>query len=249
MKIVIEQKHIDLLRAYNIYTNPAGVYDKGWFKLGDQINCIPDSGMESYSGHFAAGFSNLGAFSHTKTLLSAQITVGRYCSIGARVSILVEPLASNRLSNCGFESTKFAMWTDLKKAEGVDIPYNPVQSLQEPIVIGNDVWIGNDVSLRKGVRIGDGAVVMSGSVVMHDVAPYTVVAGYPAKVISHRFAKKTAVDLKKSEWWKYKFTDFASMDVKNPEAFLIKFLAMKSNGLASVLEENRLDISKLLLEA
>ena len=249
MKITIEQKHIELLQAHHIYTNPAGLYDRGWFKLGDQINCVPNSLIEAYSGHFASGFSNLGTFSHSKTVLPAQIVVGRYCSIGAKVSVLVEPLASNRLSNCGFESTKFAIWSDFKKAESVDIPYSPVQSLQEPIVIGNDVWIGNDVSLRKGVRIGDGAVVMSGTVVMHDVAPYTVVAGYPAKVISHRFAKKTAVDLKKSEWWKYKFTDFAGMDTKNPEAFLGKFSAMKNDGLIAALEENRLDISKLLLEA
>lgn len=249
MKITIEQKHIELLQAHHIYTNPAGLYDRGWFKLGDQINCLPNSMIEAYSGHFASGFSNLGAFSHSKTVLPAQIVVGRYCSIGAKVSVLVEPLASNRLSNCGFESTKFAMWSDFKKSESVDIPYSPILSLQEPIAIGNDVWIGNDVSLRKGVRIGDGAVVMSGTVVMHDVAPYTVVAGYPAKVISHRFAKKTAVDLKKSEWWMYKFTEFAGMDIKNPEAFLSKFLAMKNDGVTPVLEENRLDICKLLLEA
>ncbi len=249
MKITIEQKHIELLQAHHLYTNPAGLYDRGWFKLGDQINCVPNSLIEAYSGHFASGFSNLGTFSHSKTVLPAQIVVGRYCSIGAKVSVLVEPLASNRLSNCGFESTKFAMWSDFKKAEGVEMQYDPIRSPQELMVIGNDVWIGNDVFLRKGVKIGDGAVVMSGSVVMHDIAPYTVVAGYPAKIISHRFSKKTAVDLKKSEWWKYKFTDFSSMDTKNPEAFLRKFLTMRNEGSISIMEENRFDISKLLLEA
>lgn len=55
-----------------------------------------------------------------------------------------------------------------------------------PIKIGNKVWVGFNSIILKGVVIGDGAVVGAGSVVTKDVAPYTVVAGNPAK-----FIKKT----------------------------------------------------------
>ncbi|MBT9288472.1 acyltransferase [Prosthecodimorpha staleyi] len=54
-----------------------------------------------------------------------------------------------------------------------------------PIAIGNDAWIGFGATVLKGVTIGEGAVVAARSVVTKDVAPYTVVAGFPAKVIRH----------------------------------------------------------------
>lgn len=53
----------------------------------------------------------------------------------------------------------------------------------EPITIGNNVWIGGSATILPGVSIGDNAVVGAGSVVTRDVAPNTVVAGNPAKVI------------------------------------------------------------------
>ena len=49
--------------------------------------------------------------------------------------------------------------------------------------IGNKAWIGFNATILKGVRIGEGAVVGAGSVVTHDVPPYTVVAGNPARTV------------------------------------------------------------------
>ena len=54
------------------------------------------------------------------------------------------------------------------------------------IVVGDDVWIGAHAAILAGVTIGNGAVVGAGAVVTHDVAPYTVVAGIPARVIKRR---------------------------------------------------------------
>ncbi len=56
----------------------------------------------------------------------------------------------------------------------------------KPIVIGNDVWIGARVIILPGVSIGNGSVIGAGSVVTHDVEPYTVVAGNPARIIRKR---------------------------------------------------------------
>jgi galactoside O-acetyltransferase len=52
-----------------------------------------------------------------------------------------------------------------------------------PVRIGNRVLIGFNTVILKGVTIGDGAVVGVGSIVTKDVAPYTVVAGVPARAI------------------------------------------------------------------
>ena len=52
-----------------------------------------------------------------------------------------------------------------------------------PIHICDKAWIGMNVIILKGVTIGEGAVVGAGSVVTHDVSPWTVVAGNPAREV------------------------------------------------------------------
>ena len=52
--------------------------------------------------------------------------------------------------------------------------------------IGDRAWIGPNVTILHSVTIGEGAVVAAGAVVTKDVAPYTLVAGIPAKKIGDR---------------------------------------------------------------
>lgn len=52
-----------------------------------------------------------------------------------------------------------------------------------PIRIGSNVWIGFDACVLPGVTIGEGAIVGARSIVVEDVAPYTIVAGNPARLI------------------------------------------------------------------
>ncbi len=52
-----------------------------------------------------------------------------------------------------------------------------------PVHIANRVWIGGGAIILPGVRIGEGAVIAAGAVVNRDVAPYTLVAGQPARLI------------------------------------------------------------------
>ena len=51
------------------------------------------------------------------------------------------------------------------------------------VVIEEGVWVASHAMVLGPVRIGRHAVVAAGSLVLDDVAPYTVVAGRPAKVI------------------------------------------------------------------
>ncbi len=55
---------------------------------------------------------------------------------------------------------------------------------ERPVMVGNDAWIGANTCVLRGVTIGEGAIVGAGSVVTHDIPPFTVAAGNPARVIS-----------------------------------------------------------------
>ena len=67
-----------------------------------------------------------------------------------------------------------------------DINHPQFIDTYKPIVIKNYVWIGMRATILAGVTIGEGAVVMAGAMVTHDVPPYAVVGGVPARVISQR---------------------------------------------------------------
>jgi acetyltransferase-like isoleucine patch superfamily enzyme len=75
--------------------------------------------------------------------------------------------------------------TILSSSHRMDVPI-PVQGSGKvfgAVDIGEDVWIGSHVVIRMGLKVGDGAVIGAGSIVTRDVAPNTIVAGNPARVI------------------------------------------------------------------
>ena len=52
-----------------------------------------------------------------------------------------------------------------------------------PVVVKDKAWIGFNASVLKGVTIGEGAVIGANSVVTHDIPPYALAAGNPARVV------------------------------------------------------------------
>lgn len=60
------------------------------------------------------------------------------------------------------------------------------------VVIGDDVWVGFGAIILTGVTVGRGAIVAAGTVVTHDVAPYSIVAGNPARGVGQRFTADVA---------------------------------------------------------
>ena len=65
-----------------------------------------------------------------------------------------------------------------------------------PVIVEDNVLIGANAVVIEGCRVGHDAVVAAGAVVVSDVAPNTVVAGCPARVIKvkdEKTASKTAL--------------------------------------------------------
>jgi acetyltransferase-like isoleucine patch superfamily enzyme len=120
-----------------------------------------------------------------------SLTIGKYCSISADVTIFLG--GEHRIdwvSTYPFS----ALWEEAKSISG-----HP--STKGDVIIGNDVWIGYGATLLSGVTIGDGAAIGACSVVTRDVPPYAIAAGNPAQVIRYRFDEETVQKLLQIKWW------------------------------------------------
>ena len=73
--------------------------------------------------------------------------------------------------------------------------------MQDKLTIGNDVWIAANVCVTRGVSISDGAVIGAGAIVTHDVGPYEIWAGVPARKIGQRFSDEMIAELLELNWW------------------------------------------------
>ena len=70
----------------------------------------------------------------------------------------------------------------------VDRPIRSQGESRLGVSIADDCWIGAGAILLDGVSIGTGSVVAAGAVVTRSIAPYSVVAGIPARLIRTRGA-------------------------------------------------------------
>lgn len=138
------------------------------------------------------GFATYGCFS-LDFCYGQSFDIGNYCSIAKGVTWIPGNHPLDDVSTHPFFHIEGFGYFKKEK--------NTQQSLQKR-TIGNDVWIGqNTLILPKVNIIGNGAIIGAGSVVTHDVEPYSIVAGNPAKLIKYRFSKEEIEQLEKSEWW------------------------------------------------
>lgn len=118
----------------------------------------------------------------------SNIYVGKYCSIAG--SAIFDGGWSH---NAKFITT-YPLWL-------IGVPENFKGKTKGDTHIGNDVWICDGAVIMSGVTIGDGAVIGARAVVTHDVAPYSIVGGIPAKHIKYRFSESEIQKLLSIKWW------------------------------------------------
>ena len=96
-------------------------------------------------------------------------------------------------------SSQVHIWTAQHDWESPDFAYEV-----GPVTIGSRAWIGPRVTILPGSTIGEGAVVAAGAVVKGEVAPYSMVAGIPAREIRKRpinLTYRLASPRNKVWWW------------------------------------------------
>jgi acetyltransferase-like isoleucine patch superfamily enzyme len=121
----------------------------------------------------------------------AQLRIGKYCSIGPHVTILL----GGEHHHEWVTSYPFSLQFD----NASSLPGYPYS--RGDVTIGNDVWIGYGAVILSGVTLGNGSVIAAGSVVTKDVEPYTLVGGIPAKLIRPRFHESIIKALQEIAWW------------------------------------------------
>jgi acetyltransferase-like isoleucine patch superfamily enzyme len=70
--------------------------------------------------------------------------------------------------------------------EGRDVPVLMCDLEFAEVIIEDDCDIGIGAIILPGRRVGRGSIIGAGSVVTHDVEPYIIVAGVPARKIGER---------------------------------------------------------------
>ena len=123
------------------------------------------------------------------TEIGSFCSIASYCAIGGGAHN-IQCVSTSPVFHAG------------KNVFGINLG-NCQQPEQKRVVIGNDVWIGENVFINDGLRIGDGAVIGAHSVVTHDIPPYAIVAGVPARVIKYRFCEEEIEKLLELKWWEW----------------------------------------------
>jgi galactoside O-acetyltransferase len=151
----------------------------GWRVGGDRTGSITighDSVIKSKVYFEKSGsYLNVGNRSFVgKGIISIadQVEIGDDVMVSWGVSITDHNSHSIKFS----ERSKDILSWNLGKKDWSDVKTSQVK-------ICDKSWIGFNSIILKGIVIGEGAIVGAGSVVTKDVAPWTIVAGNPAKLI------------------------------------------------------------------
>lgn len=203
--------------------------------LGDNVSVGDDTTVERcrIDSHVALNRRNyindthIGAFTYTGigTIVNWS-EIGKFCSIARNTDI-------GGMSHDYHKFTTMPL-SRMKQITGSESSYSGTHTENHPVCrIGNDVWIAANAQIMGGLTVGDGAVIGGGAVVTHDVPPYAVVAGVPAKIIGWRCEQSLIPVLLQIRWWDWS------------EDYLIRnFEILSKNDITEENVQKLLEISK-----
>ncbi len=165
----------------------------------------------------------LGDYSYFSRGAEAIYTkVGKFTSIASnvRINALVHPMERVSQHNITYRPNEYFVGAKIDKG------FRELRKGNR-VTVGHDVWIGHGAIILPGVSIGHGAVIGAGSVVSKDVAPYSVVAGTPARHIKWRFDPAIAEKIISLAWWDWPHDKLAEavtdMQTLSPQDFVEKY--------------------------
>lgn len=140
--------------------------------FGDRCFIGPESRIEAWSEYEGEKFSPTIELDndvriHSKCHIGAitKIHIGAGTLLGSEVFITDHSHGRITLSETEIEPTHRHLYS------------------KGPVDIGKNVWIGERAVILPNVKVGDYAVIGAMSVVTHDIPPYAVAVGNPARVV------------------------------------------------------------------
>ncbi|MBA4122457.1 MAG: acyltransferase [Acidobacteria bacterium] len=169
--IIDETAYVETTYSFNLYRSHAPV--------GLQIG----KGSSIYLGtmfdvgtYGQVSLGNYSLMNSVRIICDEEIKIGDYALISWNVVLM----DTYRVPFNPVERRKELVRIPKRKLRNIDAKHSA-----RPIHIGANVWIGFDACVLPGVTIGEGSIIGARSVVTTDVAPYTIAAGNPARVIRH----------------------------------------------------------------
>lgn len=132
-----------------------------------------------------------------------KLIIGSFCSIGTGASFI---MAGNQGHRAEWVSTFPFFYMDEECMKRALDGYQSVGNTE----IGHDVWIGAEAMIMPGIQIGHGAIIAARAMVTKNVAPYSIVAGNPARIIRKRFTDENIERLLTIEWWHWREEQLAT---------------------------------------
>lgn len=113
-----------------------------------------------------------------------SVTIGKNTSASGSGSLYLVCMGADNAVRIG-EDCMFADHVDIWASDTHPIldTEGALLNPSAPVTIGNHVWLGRYVKILKGVNIGEGAIVGMSSLVTRNIAPHSLNAGSPSRLI------------------------------------------------------------------
>ena len=127
-----------------------------------------------------------------------EILIGNNCHIGRRNYFSTG--GSIEVGDYGFTGLDCHFLGCGHKTDDPRIPYIASGLTNgSPILVETNCWLTTSVTVHEGVTIGRGSVIGAGTIVRHDVPPFSIVSGQPAKVV-RRYDFKNNAWVAQDQW-------------------------------------------------
>lgn len=152
--------------------SPRVIIGGRFIHIGADFDAFPGLRIEAFDRHLNKRFS-------PRISIGDRVSINYDCHIGCVNEIIIgnDVLLASRvyISDHSHGSPDY---------HDIDIPPSARKVFSKgSVTVEDGAWIGEGACILPGVRIGRHAIVGANAVVTHDVPPYTIVAGVPARVL------------------------------------------------------------------